>query len=141
MTIFQAKLLEDKEAQWCIVRNMHKKFWSVRHKEMILSKVKAHTHYNWVCLRGQIKAYGMIDLAITNDQSTIGGPGWKLEDFQKRRDQGRITLKLWRISLDELSDKDREADRITTYIIIDELKGMGYEPILAHEYYKSYYSN
>lgn len=141
MTVFQAKLLKDKDAQWEIVRNMHKEFWGDKDPEKVMKKLNVYSHYNWVVIAGRIKSYGRIDLAVTNDKCTASGPGYTLESFEEIRAQNRFTFKLWRMSLDKLSDVDREFDHITKYIIIDDLKRRGYEPILAHEFLESYYKD
>jgi hypothetical protein len=150
-TIFQSKLIEDKECLWDLVKLFHPNIPNTveSNKGIMLSvkdKVIASSKYTWVNISFKVRGYGLIDFAVDNKTNhTLMGNRVTKKDMQEAINNEQVTISGWRTCLDKvyvedpnLSDENRDG---LSFLVSRTLALHGYSIITIPEWYESYYED
>lgn len=155
-TVFQKKLIEDKNTCWDIVKLYHPDipdFTTTDKGDKI--DVKAlrmciSLKYDWVIIDFKVKDYGCISIGIHNAKNyNLFGMGITKKMMQRDLDNGTTQFSVWRFVKDKFYQPSISIET-TAYTLkeqelaekaINLLKSKGYKLQSVEEFYKIYYQD
>ena len=138
-TNFQAKIVEDKDTLWAIVKLFHPNIPST-----VKDDLRAYAgNYHWVSIEFMAKEYGKVALCINNckDSTPLWGDSVTKKDMQKAIKSGNVQFYIWRMWNDKLKKNNDDNERLLTIIYTDILNRAGYQIQTVDEWFRLYYQD
>lgn len=143
-THFQQTLPKDIETLWLIVKMYHPNI-----PDEAKEKLNTYLHYDWVCINCKVRGYGYINIGIDNACNyTLWGPNISKQDMIKAIENGEVTFRTWRFSMDKLFNRNiprpkeyEEKQEVLSQASASILKAAGYRLQSPSEMYVIYYED
>ena len=125
------------ELQKTVTKEQLKKICKLLHPSLTaeqLDKLEYYFKYTWVCVQFRVKGYGFISFAIDTHSpgAYLTGPHVSKCHIKDALVLGRISIKLWRFSDDEIKKREEQAQELVKHL---------FKPASVDEYYNHYYED